>query len=402
MKHNRVSILLILSLAGVWYMSLSTVEIYAQKLPIPQVVSTEQMVSFPPTTNFEQAIQVLSAMAVKYANRVIIDPTKHKGPINIEIPPCHWLKALELLLAAFNLEYVDQGSYLEIRTTGQKEEDRPGVVTAAPAEKEGVKSSTREVEIAAIFFQGDKRTLAEVGIDWSMLADKANIEINSLAGSMVSQNFFNVATKYADRQGRLNIAGLLQTFEAMNIGEIIARPTIMVMDGAEGMIQVGQSFSIKQRDFAGNTIEKFFDVGTILRVTPKIVQDGDITFIHLNIHAERSSATPDPISTKIDKQVATTNVLLVDGEQTAIAGLYAEEKSKVRKGIPKLKDLPWWVLGLRYLTGYTSEDIIKKELVIIIKAELVPPLDERLKARRANLQETIDRQRGKYPEPVRP
>ncbi len=188
----------------------------------------------------------------------------------------------------------------------------------------------------------------------------------------------------------------------MNIGTIIARPTIIVMDGTEGMIQVGQSFSIKQKDFAGNTVERFFDVGTILRVTPKIIQDGNVTFIHLNIHAEKSSATPDPISTKIDKQLATTNVLLVNGEQTAIAGLYAEQKSKVRKGIPKLKDLPWWVFGLRYLTGYNSEDLTQKELVIIIKAELIPTLEERLKERRPNLQETIDRQREKYPEPVKP
>jgi type IV pilus assembly protein PilQ len=374
----------------------------AQKLPIPQVVSTDQMVSFPPTTSFEQAIQVLNLMATKFVNRVIIDPTGQKGPINIEIPPCHWLKALEILLGAYNLEYVDKGSYLEIVSPTSKEEKAPPAPAAAPSGKKELDRTTREIEISAVFFEGDKHTLAEVGVDWTFLADKSNIDIKSLTGSFVTQNFFNIASKYADRQGRLSITGLLQTFEAMNIGTIIARPTIIVMDGTEGMIQVGQSFSIKQKDFAGNTVERFFDVGTILRVTPKIIQDGNVTFIHLNIHAEKSSATPDPISTKIDKQLATTNVLLVNGEQTAIAGLYAEQKSKVRKGIPKLKDLPWWVFGLRYLTGYNSEDLTQKELVIIIKAELIPTLEERLKERRPNLQETIDRQREKYPEPVKP
>jgi len=88
---------------------------------------------------------------------------------------------------------------------------------------------------------------------------------------------------------------------------------------------------------------------------------------------------------------------LVNGEQTAIAGLYAEEKSTVRKGIPGVKDLPWWVLGLRYLTGYNSVDRTKKELVIVLKAELVPTLEDRVRAKKENLEETIERQREKYP-----
>jgi type IV pilus assembly protein PilQ len=49
-----------------------------------------------------------------------------------------------------------------------------------------------------------------------------------------------------------------------------------------------------------------------------------------------------------------------------------------RQGIPFLKDLPWYVFGLRYLFGYDKDEVAKKELVILLKAELVPTLQERI------------------------
>ena len=182
----------------------------------------------------------------------------------------------------------------------------------------------------------------------------------------------------------------------MNIGEIITRPTIQVMDGSEGRIQVGQQFSIKQKDFAGNTIEQFFDVGSILSVTPKIYKDQDITFIHLKLSEEKSSATPDLVSTKIDKQLAETEVLLLDGEQTVIAGLFSEEETEVRKGIPGLKDLPWWVFGIRYITGFNSKDNLRKELVIFIKASIVPTLAERIESKKINMHEELELRRENF------
>jgi type IV pilus assembly protein PilQ len=68
---------------------------------------------------------------------------------------------------------------------------------------------------------------------------------------------------------------------------------------------------------------------------------------------------------------------MLNGEETIIGGLFSNEESVVRNGIPFLKDLPWWVFGIRYLTGSDETIIRKKELVILLKAELVPTLKER-------------------------
>ena len=175
----------------------------------------------------------------------------------------------------------------------------------------------------------------------------------------------------------IDVQALFSAFEANNLGEILASPTIKVMDGQQGRIQVGQDFSIKQRDIAGNVVEKFFNVGTILTVTPQVITQRDTTFIHLDIDAERSSAQPDPVSTIINKQQAQTQAILLDGETTVIAGLYNKEKTEVRRGVPILKDLPPWFFGLRYLFGYSSKDVQTRELVILLQASLTPSIPDR-------------------------
>jgi type IV pilus assembly protein PilQ len=52
--------------------------------------------------------------------------------------------------------------------------------------------------------------------------------------------------------------------------------------------------------------------------------------------------------------------------------------------VPFLKDLPWYVFGLRYLFGYNLDQVDKKELVILLKAELIPTLQERVTQRKSD------------------
>jgi len=103
----------------------------------------------------------------------------------------------------------------------------------------------------------------------------------------------------------------------------------------------------------------------------------DSTFIYLDIAAERSDVAPDVIGVTKNITQGTTQVLLLNGEETVLAGLLSHETQLLRKGIPILKDLPPWFLGLRYLFGYESKKIVKKELVIFIEAKLVPSLLKR-------------------------
>ena len=103
----------------------------------------------------------------------------------------------------------------------------------------------------------------------------------------------------------------------------------------------------------------------------------------LNINAERSTFTVSDLTSVINKTSASTQVIMLNGEETVIGGLFVNDETKVRTGIPFLKDLPWWFFGLRYIFGSDNTVTEKRELVILIKAELIPTLKERLEGPKA-------------------
>jgi len=387
-----------------------------------EYTNPEEVVRFDRTTSFARAVDVINEFSQQFRNKAVINRTDVEGEIGISVPPMHWMDALKLILRVKELHLVDKQEFFEIVTRESIEAEALGQAASQPAagggEGEGpvATTQTHEVRINAIFFEGNRRALQEIGVDWSTISENVPesvlgggqggqggggggqgggqqgqtpqvpnsefdgpfVQVNSKGAQSVSQNVFNALINVGEIGNTgIEVQTLFSAFEADNLGEILASPTVKVMDGQEGNIQVGQDFSIKQRDIAGNVVEQFFSVGTILTVTPQVLTQRDTTFIHLDIEAERSSAQPDPVSTIINKQEAQTQALLLDGEATVIAGLYRTEKANVRRGIPILKDLPPWFFGLRYLFGYESHDYQMRELVILIQASLEPTIPDR-------------------------
>lgn len=401
-KTALLSIILIVAFSQIGFSQ-------AMDRPPREYTNPEELISFDRRTPFQDAIEVLTNYAQQYDNRFIIDRTNTKGPIGVSLPAMHWKDALNYILRVQNLVVLESDDILEIVTKQEAEALLGGGEQVRRKGDEGVEldgisisTNTREIRINATFFEGNKRALREIGVDWSTLTsgvpdnlldfvsedgsetvpstefDGRFVSINSTGAQNVSQNVFNSIVNFGEVGGGIEVQALFSAFEADNLGSILATPSVKVMDGEEGRIQVGQDFSIKQRDFAGNVTDQFFSTGTILLVRPQIVEIGDTTLIYLDLEAERSSAQPDPVSTVINKQQANTHALMLDGESTVIAGLYRTEKAEVRRGIPILKDLPAWFFGLKYLFGYNSTDLQESELIILLQAELEESLDDRL------------------------
>lgn len=372
--------------------SLDSVVHAQDRLPVREFTNPDEMISLGGGTTFAQVFTILGGFSRQYSDKAIIDRSGKTGTIGFDLPNMHWRQALEYIANAHQLRIQEQGDFIEIhpapvqQTTPTTTRQTAGQTTT-PGQRTGQATDitatldTREVEISAIFFEGNRRKLREIGVDWSAIKD-GTVELRNFATSTVSLEAFTARMPTQNLVGGWEISGFMAALESLNMGEILASPSIKVMDGRQGNIQVGQDISIKQRDFAGNVTDAFYETGTILTVTPHIISERDTSFILLDIKAERSTGQPDPVSTVINKQEAVTRVLLHSGESTVIAGLYETENIETRRGIPILKDLPPWFLGLRYLFGYTSVEQVQKELVIVLKAEIVPSLRERFNLER--------------------
>ncbi|MCX6640059.1 MAG: type II and III secretion system protein [bacterium] len=379
MRPIVVSLMLILGLG---------VAVSAQDRLPQEYVSADEIITLSADLSFEEAFQILSKVSFKKEGKIIVDPAKRQGRVDVDIKNLPWKKAFEVILKAHRLNYVEHEKFYEV--VGEADQTQAGKVTISLA--------SREVRIEAIFFEGDRHALAEAGIDWSFLRSgntfTGNFGVNG--ATSVSSDLIEGNIDYSDNVNGIDYAvtGLLRTFENNNLGRILAQPEIVVVSGKAGRIQVGQDFSIKTRDFAGNVIDNFFSTGTILNVTPVVYTEDGIDFIHLAITAERSSAIPDVVSTTINKSQAQTEVILVNGECTAVGGLYSRDHKLVRKGFPILKDLPWWVFGLKYLFGYNLDETADKELIVVLRASLLPELRSRWASPRQPKGDTFEKNRS--------
>jgi len=352
--------------------SLTTISLFGQW--VYDEFSYKELVSMPRDTPFPEAVRALEIMSIQFEGKKIINMSAFSGTIGIPVKEVYWKNALFLIINFNDLVFEDlPGSYVIKDAAKVREEELGGQPEITP--------DTKQVKISSIFFKADKSVLNSIGIDWSTLFNGKVIASVNFKGVGVGQDIFNAsaATKLESGDVSIDINTLFTILESHQKGTIIARPTVTVISGKTGKIQVGQDFSVKKTDDAGNVSDKFFQTGVIMTVTPTVVEKEDIEAIHLVASVQKSSAIPGELSTIINKSESSTEVLLFDGEETVMGGLYDTDETITRVGIPILKDLPWWVLGIRYLTGSNRHESNVREMIVIIKAEISKPIRERQK-----------------------
>jgi type IV pilus assembly protein PilQ len=347
-----------------------------------ETYSQDELVSFKSDIPYKQALESLSALSKKFSKKPIVDPQPLATTINVEIQSLYWRDALELILRTNNLWYTEADDYFQVSPVGQIAQSgapTPGGMVAA-VDSGMIVAKSRVVTISAIFLEINTVKLRESGLNFNIFRGKdLNLGVQFSAADNVSNNIFGATVSPSSKNLTVNIDAAIKIFESEQIGEVIARPQTVIRSGNKGRLQVGTDFSIKERDFSGNVIDRFYSTGTILEVTPKVYSYGTTSLIDLPYRATRSTVSPGQISTLINKSEGEGRLVLLDGEESYVGGLYVNDETTVRTGIPILKDLPWWFFGLRYIFGYDKLEVTRKDLIILMKAELVPTIEDRLK-----------------------
>ncbi len=396
-------------------------------------IPPDQLVSFLPSTPFDRFVEFLNPIFRRVAGKEIIDPESRKHPIGISISGLQFLDALELVLQYNSLQYRETERYFMIEkapdqtlvqdadaATGRVNGVDPGTAIA-PATLE-----SNQIKIDAVLFELNHTRAKDSGIDWSVLlgssgsaggggGQSAEGSQNSVSFLLNSKKVFGsndyISTPQTIDFSDLN--SLIRLAETQGVGETIASPNVTVQSGVEGRIQIGSDVPVQVRDFAGNAVTQFFSTGIIIKVTPVLITEPvadtlgapTMDFIHLTVEVEKSGSRPSASGPIIDRSTAKTQVLLLDGEQTVIGGLYSTDQTATRTGVPVLKDLPGWFFGIRYLFGRTQEATTQKELLIVLQATVEEPLLARarrpisndvLNARRLEVQKILKQFNGEY------
>ncbi|MCK4956654.1 MAG: type II and III secretion system protein [Candidatus Cloacimonetes bacterium] len=375
----------------IFFILLTSNFLFSQNEYVPKH-SKAELITLSRSTSFVEAMRTIETFSEQYENRKIVNMSTLDSSISIPINQLYWKDALLLLVQLFQLELEElPGIYII-------EDQKIEVIELSDEEKRKITADSKLIKISGILFKADKSFARALGIDWStFLGGKVNANINFKTTDNLMSNIADLSASKSFNAGgvTVDVNTLLKFMESNQKGTVIARPMISVLSGRKGYMQVGQNFSIKTIDEEGNTTDDFFETGIILQVEPKVIENERNDLIYLNVSFEKSTATPGEISTIINKSQSTTELLLFDGEEAMIGGLYDTDTTTERIGVPFLKDLPWWVFGLKYIFGYNSIKQNENELIVILKAEIITPVKKRLEIHK-KLSEQLDAQKQDF------
>jgi len=365
-------------------------------------IPPDQIVSFLPGTPFGEFTALLNPIFMRVTGKQVIDPEGRTTPIGVSISGMHFIDAFELVLERQGLGFRETDSYfiiepmvdpMDVQAVGTDGPSSRGERGQLPAS-----ALSREIRIDAHIFELDLTRLKEIGTNWASIFGQQSGQggqggggtgggtgqnQQSLQFFLNSSSFFDSIDDVIEGPDRINFSDLVRLFryfESVGAGETIASPSVTVQSGEQGRIQSGSDIPVTLQDFAGNTVTQYIATGVIIDVTPTLISDASdsradpevepVEFIHLNVKVEKSSGSPSAAGITIDKNQTDTQVLLLDGEQTVIGGLFSTEESVFRRGVPILKDIPL----IKYLFSYQTRTTTQRELLIVLQARVMEPL----------------------------
>jgi general secretion pathway protein D len=177
-----------------------------------------------------------------------------------------------------------------------------------------------------------------------------------------------------------NFAAMLRAIRGTANTNIISTPSTVTLDNQEAQIKVAQEVPFVTGSFSstqgGNTtpgvVNPFQtiqrqDVGTILKITPQITDDGNVLMkieIEASALAESSQEAVDLIT---NKRTISTNVLARDGEIIVLGGLIADQLREGEQRVPFLGAIP--VIGELFKTR--SVEKTKTNLMVFIRPKVL-------------------------------
>jgi general secretion pathway protein D len=175
-----------------------------------------------------------------------------------------------------------------------------------------------------------------------------------------------------------NIQVILNALDSVTHVEVISSPQVMVLNNQLASLEVGDQVPILSGEAQStvtadspvvNSVE-YLDTGVILRVTPRVNRSGQVMMdISQEVSGVDNSASSVSTigSPTIQQRKIESSVSIGDGETVALGGLFSDQVSTSRNGIPWLDRIP--VLG--YLFGATDNSHNRTELMVLITPHVV-------------------------------
>ncbi len=230
----------------------------------------------------------------------------------------------------------------------------------------------RQILIEALVIELNQDRLSDLGIDF-----EANKDGSSL--SFLTDSFIQPLTYVFQQPSAKTLLELNVTFKALvsrGHARVLSRPSVLVLDGRQARIQVGEKIPYTKNIAATNTgtlsSTDYLTTGIVLNLRPRISRDG--TQITMQVETLISSAGPSGfvagvlVAPPIQSREVQTLVRVANNTPFVIGGLIATDEQTDVTGVPGLSKVP--LLGALFRKKTRSRDA--REVIVVITPHVVP------------------------------
>lgn len=171
---------------------------------------------------------------------------------------------------------------------------------------------------------------------------------------------------------------VLDALSGLTEVKVVSSPSVVVLDNQAAILQVGNEVPISTQQSQStldpnapiiNSIQ-FRDTGVILKVTPRVNSNGQVT---MEIEQEISNVvtstgtTTETLTPTISQRRIASTIAVYSGQTVLLGGLISERRTRDKEGVPIIERVP--IIG--DLLGTTKKGAERTELIVFIRPEVI-------------------------------
>ena len=240
----------------------------------------------------------------------------------------------------------------------------------------------RQVVIEALVVEVDTDKMDELGVNYTLTREKFDLTTDVIKPNPIGKGLlpftgqFSHLSKKSDWNSfSATLSALTQTVHA----EILSNPSVLVLNGRQARIQVGQQVPISKSVATNNHVKSgvdYLQTGIVLNLRPRISEDGSevtmqietiVSSVNSSKSGEYKNDTSVMLAPEVDNRQVQTFVRVADNTPFIVGGLIATDKSDSNSGVPFLSKIPY----VGNLFKRSSKKNRKREVIIVLTPHVI-------------------------------
>jgi type III secretion protein C len=215
---------------------------------------------------------------------------------------------------------------------------------------------TEQIEIEVSIIEVSTDRIDELGVDWQLRSSNGTFGVGDFnqatqsaqalgatGGSFISSDANNISTILQNNGSYF--LGRVRALSQDGEGQVLSRPSVITINNQEAIIDNTTTFYVRLEGQEEVDLVPV-SVGSVLRVTPRVIHEGMVRKIMLNVSIEDGQDLNNIGTTEVDdiptvsKSTISTQAVIEENNSLLVGGFFLDQRESAREKVPFLGDLP--------------------------------------------------------------